>query len=487
MFPMSVQKWVDSLEPARSVKRRRYGTDAIRANNDFTNSYNVPNSPLPTNSDSECEMQRNVRGRKRTGDFLGDKDQDNVLLSTTPRLAVDRTLKLIPVLPSQIPSRASSPPKRLRSTSPIKTRVDLQKLEKPVQINELEDDAASLLPSDIQSLYTQLQCTSQLQGSIVPIEVHSQVFNHAPPPTAAPDPLKIARAESVLSRIRHIRHQAVLSAKQQRHECAWNNFVHTPLLQLAFDELEPSTSDTGVVSVRLEPVMSVSIARDSMPRVQSLFAGASASGEDTGSVLAWSVSESIDSNQGSDVNSAQIRASSDNRKVDYIVVLDVAKDTALKQTIKNIILSQCDGAPAHVNQTLYPSIYDSPIGLSIETKTVSVSRDPLVQLSIWVAAWHKRMNDLRLSCLRQHIPPSASAVEQPRLVSVTLIVVTGHEWDVYFACDEGSCISILGPLRIGSTSTILQIYVLLASLKAIKEWMKTTYFEGIAKWFECKV
>lgn len=299
--------------------------------------------------------------------------------------------------------------------------------------------------------------------------------------TAAPDPIKTAAAEAVLSRIREILHEAVLSTDQQRHECGWNNLVHTPLLKLAFNS-QLEISKPGIVSVRFEPVMSIPIARDSVPRLQT-----SSTDGDIGSVLAWSLShESTDTSQSSDFNPAQIRTSSDNRKVDYVAVLDIADNTLLKQTIGRLIVSHRDRTQPHVNQTLYPSISHSPIGLYIETKTTSVSRDPLLQLSIWVAAWHKRMTELRALRLKQHGLVGAPTPSNPRLVSVPLIVVTGHDWDAYLACDEGNSIRIRGPLRIGGTLTVLQIYALLASLTAIRDWMKTTYFKSIAEWFVCE-
>ncbi|KAK5637626.1 hypothetical protein RRF57_013341 [Xylaria bambusicola] len=494
MSRSSVGSWLESLEPSHRVKRRRRNTDGAHntTDHDFLYAYNVPNPPLAI--ESNIDMPRPARGRKRPGDALANDENDipSPLVNDTPRTAADRTRQLISVplqASSSKDSREPSPPKRPRSTSPVKTQIDLQKLEKPVHISDLdEDNATSVLPADIQPLYTRFQSASQQPASTVPVEVHAKVLSYAPSAElAAPDASKIAAAEADLSRIRHIRQQALMSAKQRRHECAWNNLIHTPLLLLAFDEPEPEKFEQSAVSVRLEPVMSVSIARDSVPRVQQRFAGGDV---DSQSVLACSASnKSIDTNQASDLNSTQTQTNSDHRKVDYVVVLDIAKNAPLKQTIINLILSQ--RSPAHVNQTLYPSVSDSPIGLSIETKTVS-ARDPLVQLGIWIAAWHKRMNDLRMSRLRQHallgeaLALADSAPGDPRLVSVPLIVVTGHEWDVYFACDEGSTISIRGPLRIGSTSTVLQVYVLLTSLRAVKEWMKTTYYKCIVNWFMCK-
>ncbi|KAJ3553601.1 hypothetical protein NPX13_g10853 [Xylaria arbuscula] len=317
----------------------------------------------PSAIESDIDMPRPARGRKRPGDALAN-DEDNIpslLMNDTPRIAADRTLQLISVplrAPSSRDSREPSPPKRPRSTSPVKTQIDLQKLEKPVHIGDLdEDNATSVLPADIQPLYNRFQSAIQLPASTVPVEVHAKVLSYAPSAEfAASHASKIATAEAGLSKIRHIRQQALTSAKRRRHECAWNNLIHTPLLLLAFDgpepesESEPGKSGQTVVSVRLEPVMSVSITRDSVPRVQQRFV---AGDVDSQSVLACSASnKSIDTSQASDLNATQTQTASDHRKVDYVVVLDVAKNAPLKQAIMNLILSQ--GSLAHVHQTLYP-------------------------------------------------------------------------------------------------------------------------------------
>ena len=65
-----------------------------------------------------------------------------------------------------------------------------------------------------------------------------------------------------------------------------------------------------------------------------------------------------------------------------------------------------------------------------------------------------------------------------RLVSVLQIYVKGYEWSVYFACDSGTpqalsgasrAINLFGPIRLGTISTIVGIYALVAYLRHIKE------------------
>lgn len=59
-------------------------------------------------------------------------------------------------------------------------------------------------------------------------------------------------------------------------------------------------------------------------------------------------------------------------------------------------------------------------------------------------------------------------------VSLLLIQVVGHVWQIYFACNMGTHIDLYGPMTIGSTENITLIYALLSSLQSIKAWIETT-------------
>ncbi|KAI1421245.1 hypothetical protein F5Y12DRAFT_38763 [Xylaria sp. FL1777] len=457
-----VQDWINSLGSELNAKRRRLQKDTD--NIDLSYPYDAPYTPSPTMSNID-DAER-MRGGKRTA--------ENVDAAAQP--ANDT-----PKLPSIFPPLPHPPKRRSRSTSPIKGRLDLQKLEKPVRIDGLEDDESDTLPADIQTLYTRLQLISEPR----PLD--------CPPSIRSNNAVETVAADALLSRIRRIRHQAISSTKYQRHECGWNNRVHMPLLELAFESESESDSEPDSVSeeqcswrasIRVEPAMFATISRESIPRLGRLFTGS-----DTGSVLAWSVSEeSISTGQStSQPDPTPTRHSSDSKKVDYVVVVDVVKDAPLKKIILELILSAWDGALAHVNQTAYQAISESLIAVSIETKTISSSRDPLLQLAIWVAAWHQRMGQLRTIRLRHAMRVNDNDLKQPKLVSVPLIVATGHDWDIYFACDEGSSITLRGPLRIGSTATDLQLHTLLYSLKAVKSWIKKTFYRSMCDWFMCSV
>jgi hypothetical protein len=75
--------------------------------------------------------------------------------------------------------------------------------------------------------------------------------------------------------------------------------------------------------------------------------------------------------------------------------------------------------------------------------------------------------------------------QQRHLIPVPLIVVVGHSWDMYFTVfdNAGRSITIYGPVKMGGTETILDTYALVASLKALREWIKTTFKEAMEEWF----
>jgi hypothetical protein len=192
----------------------------------------------------------------------------------------------------------------------------------------------------------------------------------------------------------------------------------------------------------------------------------------------------------------------ESKKVDYVFALDLAADDPLQRVIKELLLremhlhiaqDEAKGVPPHLNQTAYEAVWNSLIAVSIETKQDTVSGDPLVQLGIWVAAWHIRMKKLRLDRGLQSLSsptasiaePSAASLSPARLVSLPLILAIGATWQIYYSCDCGDRIEISGPFPLGSTLTLASTYQLLACLRAIKEWVKTTFYQEMRRWFHC--
>lgn len=69
------------------------------------------------------------------------------------------------------------------------------------------------------------------------------------------------------------------------------------------------------------------------------------------------------------------------------------------------------------------------------------------------------------------------------LVTLPLIEISGHVWELWFACDTREHIDLCGPIVISSTSDIVATYALVRSLQARKEWVETEFYAGMKTWF----
>ncbi|KAI1186544.1 hypothetical protein F5B17DRAFT_441007 [Nemania serpens] len=283
---------------------------------------------------------------------------------------------------------------------------------------------------------------------------------------------------------------AMKSEEYKRSEAAWNNHVHAPLLELVFGsdpwDSEGPDADQPVVA-RFEAVIGATIVGATIPFIMpsqldqpdlacSISLDSSAEGTD------------MNSDRGIDLaklNLAQLHSRRESKKVDYVLVMYINEKEKLRQVIYDSCFEATLGY-GYVNQTLPLNLLYNPIAVSIKTSITSSKTDPLVQLGLWMAAWHKRMYELR-DCLFPLTPqaylPSGSVRTHPKLVSVPIIEVVSHEWSMYFACDLGQSIRIYGPLRLGSTTTLLEIYALVASLEHVKKWIESTFRTGIEAWF----
>ncbi|KAI8946873.1 hypothetical protein F4801DRAFT_582979 [Xylaria longipes] len=57
------------------------------------------------------------------------------------------------------------------------------------------------------------------------------------------------------------------------------------------------------------------------------------------------------------------------------------------------------------------------------------------------------------------------------------------QWELYFAFFDVRSITMHGPVKLGSTDDLLNTYVLVASLRAIRKWIETTFREAMEDWF----
>ncbi|GAP91801.1 hypothetical protein SAMD00023353_6700460 [Rosellinia necatrix] len=357
-------------------------------------------------------------------------------------------------------------------------------LEKPINI--AGTTSAAMLPRDVQCLYTAIQQNVKYRQAVIPYGVKEQglVDDMIPSSFFASatdiDPVEARLIHATLCRIMRA---AVKSERCYRHEAAWNNVVHTPLLELLCGQREDTEFEIPLkrATAGFEPMMASTISGNSIPRLAG-----------QGNALACSVSviSTEDPSAGTpetlmlkphamDLN--QVHSSSNSKTVDYALILELPKESMLFRCISDLtneLALRDNELGPHVNHTSYPPVQYAPIAASIATKSESSSQDPLIQLGIWTAAWHKRM-----LYLRSQLTWSGHTMTKQQLISLPLIRVVGHQWHVFFACDGGDSITIYGPISLGSTDDLISLYVLFASLKAIKAWIESEFYEGMKAWF----
>ncbi|KAI0513270.1 hypothetical protein F5B22DRAFT_611886 [Xylaria bambusicola] len=465
-----IQSWLRSIQDS-DIEAERPSKRLCHRNSLESD---IPSDPLPTSQPSnpalgtppltEAEhMPQVALHSKRTADDSNCVDSRSEAIASD----VEKTPKARKIL-IPVPRRP-----RTRSRSPTKSRTGLHLLEKPVIV-----DTTCALPSDVETLHSDIQNAVEFKQGILPNDVPNPIewLGRLPPShcfrVPEPVPNVSSRAKEIHVALCRIRRAALSSAQYQRHEQAWNNMVHTPLLELVFrsdNETDREDTQHAHAIVAYEPMMTATIAGDSIP----LFSGAG---------LACSVSASSvgDSSVDDSIEVTQVHSSSSSKKVDYALVLRLPDDSTLSKLIRSLVndVAIRDGESApHINQTTYLPVTYSPIAVSIETKPQFSSQDPLIQLGLWTAAWHKRM-----SYLRSQLDWSTTAAPQ-RLVSLPLIQVVGHHWHMYFACDLGSSIMLHGPVSLGSTESLMSMYTLLTSLGAVKSWIETQFSTSIAAWF----
>lgn len=354
------------------------------------------------------------------------------------------------------------------------------------------------LPDDIKDLYRRVNAAAQFRQRIIPLEVRSliEAVDDDIPDHVFRDPDPNPNSASALAThetLHSIVRASGISEKHRRLEAGWNHHVHTPLLDLVFgalldDDSAKKSSATPAARkpavAHFEAAMGATVISTTIPLLQQ-------PGSDNTLACSVSVDSSAQSSQDStvelaDVDPHAIHSRSESKKVDYVLVMYIDDQEPLYRVITDTTFEPQLGY-GYVNQTLLSNLLYNPIAVSIETKIASSREDPLLQLGLWTAAWHKRMATLRErrfpSTPQAYLASSRAPREPPKLVSVPLVEVVAHEWFIYFACDSGRSIDIYGPLHIGSTQSMLEVYTLLTCLEAVKEWIETSFYTAIKDWF----
>ncbi|KAK5656462.1 hypothetical protein OQA88_4845 [Cercophora sp. LCS_1] len=445
----------DTLEarPDASAKRKR------QAHVEMT---------TPPSSGPEPPAHPSPKKRK-----VGDGDGDNVDPDATPRsdrsYATSLSRPTVTSLPERVPlsfpsassatsdsqDRASDRGSR-SSTSPVKKTPDLCRLEKPVVFASLEPNPLkNQLPQDAHQLYSDIFTATKFPRGIYPQAIRAliedawdamyhpeELYEKLEDPSLHNgfreddyfDYLPVANlfsgalaGASIRSRVAHAEYYKICAISEgakhckvlRRAEASWNAKVHEPLLELAAMRQRASVSCENATSARILPCF-----------LPSLVTGETARGKMVDFVLAPKLETELES-------------------------AIQAKLAALAAGKKSPTLH------VGINQTDYTPLTHFPAAVSVETRVAGGNlEEGLMQLSIWTAAWHKRMEAL-----------GVAGKNQARLPTLPLILTHEHQWSLYFAVDRVDKIEVCGPLPIGTTDNLLNIYALLPSLSRLMTWI----------------
>ncbi|CAJ2510572.1 Uu.00g095410.m01.CDS01 [Anthostomella pinea] len=86
---------------------------------------------------------------------------------------------------------------------------------------------------------------------------------------------------------------------------------------------------------------------------------------------------------------------------------------------------------------MYAPVRPRPQAVAIETKVANAASDPLVQLTIWAAASFERLRQLQAPAGGDGGNGDADddALEMESIITLPLIQVRGHDWQLWFARD----------------------------------------------------
>ncbi|KAF4462446.1 Methyltransferase type 11 [Fusarium albosuccineum] len=381
-------------------------------------------------------------------------------ISNVPSLPPSQSSYASYTAPSHPPSEGSSPTRGRRSPvrSPAKNSNSLRAMDVPVVSVPLGNSPLDVLPSDVHGLFQSIQDIAGERECFIPSEIKQDIYDiiphaknrwfmppndvsiptnsHIRPRTRKPrSPTDIAIAE--LDTLRDIEEKARDCKLRECAECTWNSRVHDPLLLHAL---------SGHETVHVEPSQVARIASPFVP---------STSGRGGGSVIESKIidySLTIWLNRG---------------VPDPIQEHVPGPDARLMKAIARRVWSQPSDSQTF-NHTLYSPLQFCPIACNIETKSAASTRDGQLQLSVWTAAWYRRMQKL--------LP------EESPMVTLPLIQVMAHNWTLSFAVHRGTSIEIVGEYDIGNTANLMGIYQVNAVLRKIADWIATSYrawLEGV--------
>ncbi|KAK3309975.1 uncharacterized protein B0T15DRAFT_506695 [Chaetomium strumarium] len=439
-------------------------------------------TPLASSLSLPCSVKKRKRKFAPRSDIVNDNDDlaaHQPIMSTPPRLLRSGRARpwatrgcICPIIGhvGQLgkhhkhigKARASA-----RSNSPTKKPQELRALQKPILFVNMGDGAQALLHEDVTELYKSLSNITY-RMNIFPGEAEAEINKAAEtefPPfcfRAAAAGVRGAQQEQqgdgngrtgmrreeqedkgrALAELRLLR-KLLRAAVQCQHmgssDAERNVLVHGPILQHALEMHAPHVN-TAVVTT-------AAIAKPFIPRM----------GEHAATEFV------------------------EKKMVDFALVLDLAAAAGegngrqdwysdLNGTINRVVESQPVGE-ATVNQSLYGPMCYRPVAVSIETRTGgggSSAVEGRTQLAAWTAAWHERVKRFQRE-------------GGERVVTLPLILVNEHAWQLSFACDRGDRLEIVGHMTLGETNSLSGMYQLVAAVGELGRWIEGPFARWIAR------
>ncbi|KAK2031213.1 hypothetical protein LX32DRAFT_289345 [Colletotrichum zoysiae] len=301
-------------------------------------------------------------------------------------------------------------------TATSREEIPLGQLKKPIFFKQ---PIFSALPDDVGSLWQRLNSFATFRHEIFPASVKAKVRSVGPfVPEACFQPPSQESTTVSWEKLERLVRAARSCMEDSCHKSVWNFEVHYPLLEA----ITRSHADATV-----EVLTTTTINNLFLPIAQS---------------------------STSDVSRATAKL------IDFGVAL--RPDDDLEARLEAFLQGVPFGERS-INATRSIRLRHRLITIPIETKAAAARTavaNAHYQLAIWTAAWHNRIARLDKSL---HMP------------TLPAICVVGHEWDLYLAEDKGDHIIVHGPLRIGSTIDILNMYSLLRCLQSLVDWATTRH------------
>ncbi|GME39902.1 hypothetical protein GTA08_BOTSDO12605 [Neofusicoccum parvum] len=246
------------------------------------------------------------------------------------------------------------------------------------------------------------------------------------------------------------RRSARYDGSAQYSEAAWNDAVHSNVLQTALRP-QPHVFWENVTHARIYP-------RDLVPRIAA--------------------------------SSPPVEA----KMVDYAILIHPPDEmqSSLLSALRREAELQPPGPAApllSLNHTDYAPIRTSPIAVSIATTATDGNESQAkAQLAVWGASHLARLDRLRRASAASASPQDGATAEESdggecsngrgRLAQrleplpvLPLVFVAGVHWDLYFlAMRDDRSVTMVGSLRLGDTTSTLDIYKLLCGLRVLAEW-----------------